>query len=130
MNYWGDRRDQLETLYPACTSFCHYHAKLPPHLVEQTKLGVIFLHAFWSGPSVVKFKYACYALEDSVPWESFEFHVVDVDGLLPGSIFDGTNNSAGMAKHSGSRMAALSHHRDAIGVMNNSMNIPQIFSKA
>jgi hypothetical protein len=88
MNYWGDRRDQLETLYPTCMSFCHYHAKFVHSLVEQTKRGVIFLHAFWSGPSAAKFKYACYALEDSVPWDSFEFHVVDVDGLPASSIFE------------------------------------------
>lgn len=88
MSYWGDRRDQLDTLYPTCTSFCHYHAKPPCGLVEDTKRGVIFLHAFWSAPSAVRFKYACYALEEAVPWDSFQFHVVDVDGLAPGSIFE------------------------------------------
>ena len=88
MSYWGDRRDQLEALYPTCTSFCHYHAQFPHSLVEQTRCGVIFLHAFWSGPSVARFKYACYALEDSVSWDSFEFHIIDVDGLPPGSVFE------------------------------------------
>lgn len=81
MSYWGDRRDNLEKLFPTCTSFCDYHPQYPDGLIERTNKGLIFLMAFWSGPAVSRFKTACYSLEDSVPWDQFSFDVVDVDGL-------------------------------------------------
>src|SRR5476649_2729815 len=52
---------------------------------SHTEIYTLSLHdalPIWSGPSAVKFKYACYALEDSVPWDSFAFHAIDVDGLV------------------------------------------------
>ncbi|MEZ5301808.1 MAG: hypothetical protein R3F11_14330 [Verrucomicrobiales bacterium] len=88
MSYWGDRRDDLERAYPSCTSFLTYHPEYREGLIEGIRCGVIFLYASWSGPTVERFKLACYALEDSVPWDRFAFEVVDVDGVAPGSPFD------------------------------------------
>ena len=92
--YYGDRRDDLEALYPTSISFCTFHQDYSLGLIESISLGVVFLIAFWSGPAVQKFKLVCYALEDSVPWDRFKFHVIDTDGLKAGNPFE-THESLG-----------------------------------
>jgi hypothetical protein len=86
MDYYGDKRDSLERLYPTCTSFCQYHPQYPARLIEATPRGVVFLLAWWSGPAIERFKFACYALEDHEP--PLAFHVIDVDGLAADSPFE------------------------------------------
>ena len=83
MNYYGDHRDLLEKLYPSCTYFSSYHSEYPEGLIEGISCGVVFLIAFWSAPAVARFKYCCYGLKDSVPWDRFELHIIDADGLKP-----------------------------------------------
>ena len=87
MSYWEDRRDELDKLYPSCNSFVKFHEKYNRGLVESIRCGVVFLYAPWSGPALSRFKFSCYALEDSVPWERFSFDVVNVDGLGSGEPF-------------------------------------------
>ncbi len=82
MRYFGDKRDKLEEIYPTCTTFCKFHSGYPEGLIERVDVGLIFILAFWSAPAVVNFKATCYVLEDSVPWDSFQFHVIDVDDLV------------------------------------------------
>lgn len=86
MDYWDDKRDRLERLYPSCTSFCRYHPRYPTGLIEATSCGVIFLLVWWSGPAIERFKFVCSALEDAEP--PVAFHVIDVDGLDDESPFD------------------------------------------
>jgi hypothetical protein len=88
MSYWGDRRDDLESAYPTCTSFLRFHRGYRDGMLEGIRCGVVFLFAAWSGPSIMRFKFACYALEDTVPWDRFTFDVVDVDGLRSGNPFE------------------------------------------
>jgi len=88
MSYWGDRRDDLESAYPTCTSFLKFHPEYRDGLIEHIRCGIVILYAAWPGPSVVRFKFACYAVEDSVPWDLFTFDVVDFDGLKPGNPFE------------------------------------------
>jgi len=95
MSYWGDKRDTLENLYPTSTSFCKFHESYPESLIEGIECGIIFLMAFWSGPSVQRFKSACYSLEDAVMWERFSFHVVDVDSLNDSDLFTSSERLGG-----------------------------------
>ncbi len=81
MNYWEDKRDDLEKYYPTCSSFCVFHENYPENLIEGIDCGVIFLMAFWSAQAIRRFKSACYGLEDSVRWDRFSFQAIDIDGL-------------------------------------------------
>ncbi|MEM7397168.1 MAG: hypothetical protein AAF492_33010 [Verrucomicrobiota bacterium] len=87
MSYWGDNRDQLEEYYPTSTSFCRYHSDDSGEFIQRIEKGIIFLMAFRSSQAVKRYTSLCYALEDSVPWDQFEFHVIDVDGLGPANAF-------------------------------------------
>ena len=79
--------EELERLYPGCTRFLTWHPRYPEGLLEGIRCGVVFIHAEWSGPAVMRFKAACAALDGRVPWDRFTFHVVDTDGLSDGGPF-------------------------------------------
>ncbi len=87
MSYWRDDRDLLEELYPSCTSFTRFHPQYPEGLIQSIPCGMLYLIAFWSASAVARFKFCCYCLEDSVEWDRFEFHVIDIDTLKPSDPF-------------------------------------------
>jgi hypothetical protein len=87
MNYWGDDRDILEAAYPSCTSFVTFHNEYKTGLLESIDCGIVFLFSKYSATSITRFKFLCYALEDSAPWDQFEVIVIDVDGLKCGNPF-------------------------------------------
>jgi hypothetical protein len=119
MSYWGDRRDELEKAYPTCTSFLRFHPEYQDSAIEGIRCGIVFLYAAWSGPSGMRFKSACYALEDSVPWDRFTFDVVDVDGLTSSNRFEAHETLGGYGEafwiHSGKILKSMgrdwSNHR-------------------
>lgn len=80
-------------------------------MLEGIRCGIVFLYAEWSGLSVMRFKSACYALEDSVPWDHFTFDVIDVDGLVPNTPFESHQKLGGYGEafwiHSGNILSSM-----------------------
>lgn len=85
MSYWKDKRDDLESAYPTCTTFLRFHPEYRDDLMQEIQCDIMFLYAVWSDTSIKRFQFACYALEDSVPWDRFTFDVVNVQGLSAGN---------------------------------------------
>ena len=82
MSYWEDKRDDLEILYPTCTSFCSFSSIYKQGLIESVGNGLILIMTFGSDTSALQFQKICYRLEDSIDWNTFTFLIIDADAVI------------------------------------------------